>query len=344
MRVNNPSHSTGLRVGGVTGSSVRGIERLIFAAESPDEVRDWLDVHLRARLGVAVEAITFRAGDIGAVFGLRLVDGREVVLKALRPGADLHRLQAVASAQNRLAAAGFACPVVIDGPSSTRGVLAVVEQAMSCTSSGSPHDAATRAAIAGGLAVQIELLRDVDGSALITGRPAWANWDSGAWPTPHDSIFDFSTSVDGFEWLDRAADRAAHVLRTADDRPAVIGHSDWVWQNVCIRDGQFLAGYDWDSLVYAPESAVVGMAASSFTQGSPDAPDAPSTDEVAEFISDYESASGRRFDRIEQQTARAAAAWVRYYNARCQLESLDRYHIPPPPGSFIDHLRDELGR
>lgn len=335
---------TDIRVGDVAEPSVRGIERLIFAAESPDEVRDWLDVHLRARLGVAIEAITFRAGDIGAVFGLRLVDGREVVLKALRPGAELHRAQAVVSAQNRLAAAGFTCPVVLDGPSSTTGVLAVVEQAMSCTSTGSPHDAAARAAMAGGLAVQIELLRDVDGSALITGRPAWANWDSGAWPAPHDSIFDFSTPVDGFEWLDRAADRASHQLRAAGGRPAVIGHSDWVWQNVCIRDGQLLAGYDWDSLVYAPESAIVGMVASSFTQGSPDAPDTPSTDEVAGFISDYELASARRFDQIEQQIARAAAMWVRCYNARCQLASLNRYNLPPPPGSFIGQLQIELGR
>lgn len=160
-------------------SSVRGIERFIFGAVSSDEVRDWLDVHLRAHLAVAIEAITFRSGDIGAVFGLRLVGGREVVLKALRPGADLHRLQAVVSAQNRLAAAGFGCPVVLDGPSSTRGVLAVVEQAMTCTSTGSPHDVTARAAMAGGLALQIELLRGADGSALVTGRPAWANWDSG---------------------------------------------------------------------------------------------------------------------------------------------------------------------
>ncbi|MGI8869013.1 MAG: hypothetical protein ACR2F6_09235 [Mycobacteriales bacterium] len=160
-------------------SSVRAIERLIFTAESPDEVRDWLDLHLRARLGAEIEALTFRAGDIGAVFGLRLLDGREVVLKALRPGAELRRLRAVVSAQNRLAVAGFACPVVLDGPSSTNGVLAVVEQAMGCTSTGSPHDSAARAAMAGGLAAQIEALRGVDGSALITGRPAWANWDRG---------------------------------------------------------------------------------------------------------------------------------------------------------------------
>ncbi|MGI8869012.1 MAG: hypothetical protein ACR2F6_09230 [Mycobacteriales bacterium] len=123
----------------------------------------------------------------------------------------------------------------------------------------------------------------------------------------------------------------------------MIGHSDWVWQNVCIRDGQFLAGYDWDSLVYAPESAVVGMVASSFTQGSPEAPDAPSTAEVAEFIGDYESASDRRFDPLEQRTARAAATWTRCYNARCQLDSLTRYALAPPTGSFLEHLRIELG-
>lgn len=108
---------------------------------------------------------------------------------------------------------------------------------------------------------------------------------------PHDPVFDFSAPVPGYEWLDETADAAAAVLRSTD-QSRVIGHSDWVWQNVCVVDGAFVAGYDWDSLVYAPEPVVVGLSAGAFTQGSPVPPDAPTATEVKAF-STTTSAAGR---------------------------------------------------
>jgi len=65
---------------------------------------------------------------------------------------------------------------------------------------------------------------------------------------------------------------------------------------------------------------------------------------VADFIEDYQTARGRRFDHTERQLANAAATWVRCYNARCQLDNQHRRGLNPPPGSFIDQLRTEQGR
>ncbi len=90
---------------------------------------------------------------------------------------------------------------------------------------------------------------------------------------PHDPIFDFSDPVSGFEWLDQTANNAARALRRATSLPSVTGDSDRFWQNVCVRDGQFVAGYDWDSLIFGPESCIVGWVAGAFTQGSPKPPD-----------------------------------------------------------------------
>ena len=188
--------------------------------------------------------------------------------------------------------------------------------------------------MAGALAEQIELLREFDGTALIEGRPAWANWDSGAWPVTHDPIFDFSNSVPGYEWLDSMADDAAAELRNLDEYPPVVGHSDWVWQNVCVRDGEFVAGYDWDSLVFAPECAIVGLVAGSFTQGPGIVPHDPTNAEVAEFIADYP----KEFDAAERSGAFAAATWVRCYNARCHLDNRERRGMIPPPGSALEQL------
>lgn len=312
----------------------------IFGDGSSALTRRWLDRHVRTRLDGTIDAVIFEAGDIGAVFGLRLTDGREVVLKAFRPGNNMRRLRAVAGLQNRLAAEGFGAAAVLDGPSSTEGIIAVVEERLLCTSSGNPHHAATRAVMAGALARQIDLLRALDGSALVDGRPGWANWQAGAWPRPHDPIFDFSTPVEGFEWVDDRADAAASVLRATDSHPAVIGHSDWVWQNVCIHDGHFVAGYDWDSLIFAPEASIVGLAAGAFTQGSA-GPYDPSPTEITAFIEDYQEARQQRFSDTEHQAARAAATWVRCYNARVHLDNLHHRNISPPAGSFIDQLTNQ---
>jgi hypothetical protein len=315
---------------------VSDTQRAILGTETAGQVREWLDRHLREHLGSGVESVLFTGGDIGAVFGLRLTDGREVVLKALRPGADARRLRAVVRAQETLAASGFGCARVLDGPSRTDGVLAIVEERLTFASTGSPHDPTARAAMAAALAAQIDILRGADGTDLVTGRPAWADWSAGAWPQPHDPVFDFSTPVPGFEWIDQTADAAAATLRAADHLPRVIGHTDWVWQNVCVRDGVFVVGYDWDSLVYAPEPAVVGLCAGAFTQGSQVPPDAPTTEEVAAFLDDYDRV--RAFSPAERGIAEAAATWVRCYNARCQLDNLYRRGLDPPPGPFVEAL------
>ncbi|MEQ7129476.1 phosphotransferase [Actinopolymorpha sp. B11F2] len=316
---------------------ISGAQRDILGATTTGQVADWVARHVRDHIGSGVDAVLFTGGDIGAVFGLRLSDGRDVVLKAFRPGANVQRLQAVVRAQNTLAAAGFGCARVFDGPSSTGDVLALVEERLACASTGSPHDQAARVAMAAALAGQIDALRDMDGAALVPGRPAWADWSVGTWPAPHHPAFDFSTPVPGMEWVEETADAAAMVLRAADHSRPVIGHSDWVWQNVCVVDGAFVAGYDWDSLVYAPEPAVVGLCAGAFTQGTPVPPDAPTAAEVAAFLDDYERF--RPFSRAERRTADAAATWVRCYNARCQLDNLHRRSLDPPPGSFVETLR-----
>jgi hypothetical protein len=317
---------------------ISGAQRAVLGARATTvgQVRDWVVRHLRDHLGSTLDVVLFTGGDIGAVFGLRLADGREVVLKALRPGADERRLRGIVRAQNALASSGFGCARVLDGPSRTSGIVAIVEERLTCAPSGSPHDPAARAAMAAALAAQIDALRTMDGTDLVPGRPAWADWSVGAWPSPHDPVFDFSSPVPGFEWVDDKADAAARVLRAADDADSrrVIGHSDWVWQNVCVADGAFVAGYDWDSLVYAPEPVVVGLCAGAFTQGSPVPPDAPTVAEVAAFLDDYERS--RAFAPAERRTAEAAATWVSCYNARCQLDNLHRRGLEPPAGSFVD--------
>lgn len=294
----------------------------------------------------------FAAGDIGAVWGVTLVDGRRVVVKALRPGADLARVAAVVLSQQVLVDRGFPCAEVLDGPSVTDGVVTVIEQWLDRQSSGDPHVPADRAAMAAGLAWQIELLGDVDGRDLVRAAPAWTRWADGTprtgglWPDPHDPIFDFAPLIDiegaadHYAWLDDLARGASSVLQSPAGRP-VVGHTDWVWQNVAVSDGVLQAAFDWDSLAWADEPAVVGLCAGAFSQGGPHPPDALSHHEVVAFLDDYQRARGSLFSRVEQERAGAATTWVRCYNARCQLDNRLRRRLSPPAGSFIDQLEAE---
>jgi len=316
----------------------------VRSPDPPDLVVHWLDRHLRATLGVGIDRIEFTAGAVGAVWAVALGDGRRVMVKALRPPVDLPRMAAVTRSQRVLAGRGFPCPAVLDGPIVTDGVVAVVEELrLVGAGSGDPHHDLDRAAMAVGLARQVALLADLDGEDLVAGAPAWSRWADGSartgglWPEPHDPVFDFTVARE-HGWIDQLARQAAAVLlQPAVGRP-VIGHSDWVWQNVAVRDGVLLAGYDWDSLAWVDEPAVVGLCAGAFSQGSPTSPDAPSRPEVEAFADDYDTARSVRFTRAERRRLDAAATWVRCYNARCQLDNLVRRSMTLPTGSFLDQL------
>jgi len=70
---------------------------------APDRLRSWC----RERLGVEVDAELLRTGHLAAVIGLRLRDGREVVVK-VRPFAA--RLAGCHAVQQQVAESGFPCP------------------------------------------------------------------------------------------------------------------------------------------------------------------------------------------------------------------------------------------
>jgi hypothetical protein len=79
----------------------------------------------RRWLGSEPAAVLFRAGYLSQVTGLRLADGRGVVLKA-RPLAP--RLRGCVAVQRALAAAGFPCPRPLAGPAPLGALAATAEE------------------------------------------------------------------------------------------------------------------------------------------------------------------------------------------------------------------------
>jgi hypothetical protein len=297
---------------------VTGIERAIFGEVTADQVTQWLDQLVYRRLTLGVQTVLFRAGRLAAVYGLQLTNGAQIAAKIYR-AADLEHLAAVVACQRLLVDASYPCPAPLDGPVEVEGHVVVLEALLDGGVRGDAHIATTRQAMARALSEQIRILRSIPElqSRLLT-PPGWADYARGPWPTPHDPIFDFTTTPGGFEWLDHIATLAAEALGPRQP-PDTIGHCDWVCQNLRFNQDGVWAAYDWDSLLAETEPVLVGIAAGAFTEGSIAGTQAPTPQEVVAFLSECEATRPFPFSRSEQAAATAAATWVLAYNARCDV-------------------------
>lgn len=222
-----------------------GLEQAVFGFTDARQVDDWLDRHVRERLGLGVDRVLFRSGRVGAVYGLRLLGGSEVVVKVPRGHPSLGALTAATTCQRHLADAGYPCPAPLDTPATTAGRLGLIEELPDVGAIADIRQEPIRRAAIASLAEQIDLLCALPEQAgALTDPPAWDRFRQGPWPLPHDTIFDFSRIPDGYRWLDPLAAAAAQRAATAP-APIVIGHSDWYVANLRFSTGTVVAAYDW---------------------------------------------------------------------------------------------------
>lgn len=313
-------------------AELSGTEQVIFGRTSLDAVTDRLNRYLTQYLGVAMSEVLFRAGRIDAVWAVRTDDGREVVVKAHRQPVDLVARTVTARAQQLLVGASFPCPTPLSGPDQLDDLVLSVETLLVGGSVGDGRDPATRRSIAGGLADHIDILRGSGPTSLAGRGPAWCQYHGGPWPVPHDSIFDFDTSPRGFEWLDSFAREAAdRLIDAVHPDEMVVGHADWYCGNLRFDGSRLVAAFDWD-LVAITEPVLAGFSAATYAAGG-SAADVSSPEEVAAFLTDYDSVTVQPFTPRQQGVAAAAAAWTIAYNARCELSLLTG---PPAAGSTLD--------
>jgi Ser/Thr protein kinase RdoA (MazF antagonist) len=268
----------------------------------------------RERLGAEPAAVLFRAGYLSEVTGLRLADGRGVVLKARPPSA---RLAGCVAVQAALAAAGFPCPRPLAGPAPLGALAATAEELVAGGHLLPPGpDAAGR--FAGLLAELVRLAPDPADLPTLAPSPAWAAWDHrhpGLWPPPDDRDGDLNEHP-GPAWLDRVG--AGVRARLAGLRlRRVVGHADWESQNLRWDGGRPLVVHDWDSAVAQPEAVVAGLAAAVWPAAGGSG-QAATVEQTEQFLDAYEQARGRPWTAAERQACWAAGLWVRAFNAKKQ--------------------------
>jgi hypothetical protein len=287
----------------------------------------WCEVHL----GSPTESQLFRTGHLACVIGTRLADGREVVVK-VRPAAP--RIATCTAVQHRVFDSGYPCPQPLAGPALLGEYEATAETYIPGGAS-LPDSGRAAQPFAAALAQLVHLAPPPEQMPSLRPAPAWAAWNhsqGGLWPQPEDLDMDLN-EVDGPGWID-AAGQAARQKLLEDQGQAVIGHGDWITDNLRWLGSRLLAAYDWDSLIADSEAVIAGLAAAIYLY-----PALATVTETREFLDAYATARGRPFSRGELQRCWAAGVWTRAFDAKQE-------HAAAQPVSLLtqDEAHERLHR
>lgn len=268
------------------------------------------------------------------VIGLRLADGRAVVVK-VRP--DSPRVAACVSVQRRLFESGYPCPEPLTSAVPFADGVATAE---AYVPGGTPLPSPGRAAwaFAGAFARLIALAPPVGEVPPLDPPPAWADWNhagAGLWPPPEDGDVDLDDVI-GPAWIDDAGRRARDRLR-AGAGEAVIGHCDWLAANLRWNGEEPLVVHDWDSVAADREAVLAGFAAALYSTAGEK--QLATVEETQQFLTAYRDAHGRELSEDELEQAWAAGVWTRAYDAKCE-------HVAGQPISSLteDEARERLRR
>lgn len=271
---------------------------------------EWLPDWCRDQLGSAPVEELFGERSISAVAGLRLADGREVVVKA-RP--DEGRAASCVAAQARLAECGFPCARPLT-PATAVGELAVHAEEFRPGGQMLTGDSPTIAVRYAEVFARIMAgLAEVDVAPPVP-NPRWIRWDHtdpGLWPEI-DVLDGKDQSVVPAYAVDVAVRVRAKLL--AAGLPCVLGHGDFEAQNLRWQRDRLWIVHDWDSLTWQPEAALVGAASGAFASHAQ--PTLAPIESSAAFLDAYQRLRERSFSALELEVAWAASMWTAAHNAR----------------------------
>jgi Phosphotransferase enzyme family len=271
------------------------------------ELAQWCE----SALGSAPTLVVFRAGHLSQVVGVELASGQRVVVKA-RPFEE--RIAGCVVVQAELARTGFPCPEPLAGPARLGDLAITAETLIEGGELLSPAGGA--APFAALLARLVKAAPPVASVPDLSPSPPWTAWDhpgSWLWPDRDDLGGDLNQFA-GPAWIDGAARLVRDQMRGCSG-PRLVGHGDWMSQNLSWRDGQPLAVHDWDSVIAQPEVAIAGIAAAVWpAAGAPDESATPA--QTAEFLAAYQDAADARWAERDREMAWAAGLWTRLFDAK----------------------------
>jgi hypothetical protein len=264
----------------------------------------WVDPWFRASLGAEPVETLFIVGYLSEVVGVRLADGREVVVK--RRADESGRTRICLAGQRLLAQKGFPCPMPLTDVTFQSGFAVHAERLIGggeVETEDTPA-AAERSAVL--LADLTDRLAAFDLDPPVP-NPEWVRWES---------LPDQHAASEAPSWIEDTSRRVRAKLGGCR-LPSILGHADWEAQNIRWLRGEPLVVHDWDSLAWLPEAVLVGAAAGVFA--SHDTPTLAPVESSAAFIDAYQRARGEDFSPDEHEIAWAATILVALNNVRDEL-------------------------
>lgn len=268
------------------------------------ELPSWVGPWCRAFLGVESAGALFIGGYLSEVVGVRLADGREVVVK--RRADDSGRARICLAGQRLLAEQGFPCPMPLTDVTYQSGFAVHAEELIADgeVETEDTPEAAERSAVL--LADLMDRLAAFNLDPPLP-NPEWVRWDS---LPERQATSKAPTWIEDTSWRVRAKLSECRL-------PPVLGHADWEAQNLRWFQGKPVVVHDWDSLAWLPEAVLAGSAAGVFA--SHDTPTLAPVESSAAFLDAYQRARGGRFSPYEHEVAWAASIVVALNNVRDEL-------------------------
>ena len=341
----------------------------IFHTPNPYEVAQHLYTFCEAEFGRIPERVIFFAASQGVVFGLRLYDGRRVVVKVHPPHQSPAFLAQMGQVQHYLAERGYPCPRPVQGPRPLVAGYATVEELIDEGEYRDAHDPVVRQAMAAAFARLFQLTSEPEivsmlQSALFDHRLP----PDVLWPRPHNAIFNFEATAAGAEWIDELAHSARKTIDADQSKLVLVqypenvpcshlaqplsvymkkpkrssgftlGHADFSVKQMRFMGNSIRVIYDWDSLLLNKEAVFVGKTAVNFPYSEqPGIANLPTQQEALAFVAEYEAARGQSFTKEERKVIAAGATLEIAYGARCEHSLYPQKQVYP-----ADSLRSLL--
>ena len=295
------------------------VEPAVFGTTDPHTIASLIDTFCQEELGAHVVYYLFYESSIGAVCGVRLVDGRRVVVKVHQSSRSLDFLQAVVRVQRYLLSHGYPCTKPLLDPRPLALGFATTEEFVDEGLYQQAYDPTIRRSMAEMLAWLIDLTRIPEAIQGVQLAFFDKRLPAGVmWPAPHSKLFDFEATATGAEWIDAIA-RQAQEIKLHGAGQLVIGHTDWGVKHFRYVGKKVRVIYDWDSLAFEKEPIIVGHASWYFTYTEYFGESRlPTGEETRAFIAEYETARGTPCTDQEHQTPQAAKVYGLAYSARCE--------------------------
>ena len=160
------------------------VEPVVFGTTDPHKIACLIDTFCQEELGANVADYLFYESSVGAVCGVRLVDGRRVVVKVHQSSRSLDFLQAVVRVQRYLFSQGYPCTKPLLDPRSLAHGIATTEEFVDEGVYHQAYDPTIRRSMAEMLAWLIQLTRKpeaipgVQPASLDLRLPAGVIWPS----------------------------------------------------------------------------------------------------------------------------------------------------------------------